>query len=111
MALSNAHYNNSQISVSVNNNNMSAIDAAGPAYSYDALFPALPESFPSFMSNSASTNIIRVESSVVTQVKAHTTLCTRDHNLTERKFHLSRFSVFHTKNVKLIRKSSAKANQ
>lgn len=52
----------------VNNNNVSAIDAAGPAYSYDALFPALPESFPSFMSNSASNNIIRVESSVVTQV-------------------------------------------
>lgn len=47
---------------------MSAIDAAGPAYSYDALFPALPESFPSFLSNSASNNIIRVESSVVTQV-------------------------------------------
>lgn len=60
------HYVN--VSISVNNNNMSAIDAAGPAYSYDALFPALPESFPSFMSNSASSNIIRVESSVVTQV-------------------------------------------
>lgn len=65
------HKRNPQLSLvlSVNNNNMSAIDAAGPAYSYDALFPALPESFPSFMSNSASNNIIRVESSVVTQVK------------------------------------------
>lgn len=50
---------------------MSAIDAAGPAYSYDALFPALPESFPSFMSNSASTNMTRVESSVVTQVNIY----------------------------------------
>lgn len=67
---------------------MSAIDAAGPAYSYDALFPALPESFPSFLSNSASNNIIRVESSVVTQV------CGLIINLICELFAQSNFPIF-----------------
>ncbi len=94
---------------------MSAIDAAGPAYSYDALFPALPESFPSFMSNSASANIIRVESSVVTQVnyKRTTKRSTRSlsSDFKNSKFFIFRFSVFRTKSVKSIRRNLAKANR
>lgn len=43
---------------------------AVPAYSYDTLFPALPESSPSVVSTgTVSRSMIRVESSVVTQVK------------------------------------------
>lgn len=44
------------------------VKQANPALSYDALFPALPESATPVASNPQSTTSMRVGSSVVTQV-------------------------------------------
>lgn len=61
-------YSYTVIEQSTSTNNVAVSATAAPAYSYDDLFPALPESATPKFSQAPNNNKMRIGSSVVTQV-------------------------------------------